>query len=99
VKYIVFQSREGPRVEIFGAPTTHAEQAAAHPAWQPQAAGFIRFLARGEIVCFGRSYSLNLAADPGDAALIEMVGRMNLGESEPLGESPDSRASVASERP
>jgi hypothetical protein len=94
VKYIVFQSREGPRVEIFGAPTTHAEQAAAHPAWQPQAAGFIRFLARGEIVCFGRSYSLNLAADPGDAALIEMVIRMSR-ESEPPAECPDSSAPTA----
>ena len=81
MKYIVFRSPEGPRVEIFGSPTTHANQTAAHPAWQPQSAGFIRFLAGGEVVCFGRSDSLNLAADPGDAALIEMVSRMNLGES------------------
>ena len=87
MKYIVFRSSEGPRVEIFGAPTSHADQAAAHPAWQPQAAGFVRFLDGGEVVCFGRSQSLNLAADPGDKALIEMLCRMNLGESDPLEES------------
>ena len=95
MKYIVFRSPEGPRVEIFGSPTTHANQAAAHPAWQPQSAGFIRFLDGGQVVCFGRSHSLNLAADPADAVLIEMVGRMNLGESEPPAESPNSRAPAA----
>jgi hypothetical protein len=86
LKYIVFRSPEGPRVEIFGAPTTHADQAAAHPAWQPQAAGFIRFPGSGEVVCCGRSDSLNLAADPRDAALIEMVSRVSFVESEPLAE-------------
>jgi hypothetical protein len=72
-------------VEIFCAPTTHADQAAAHPAWQPQAAGFVRFLDGGEVVCFGRSCSLNLSADPGDAALIEMLGRMDPGDPKPVG--------------
>ena len=94
MKYIVFRSLEGPRVEIFGSPTTHANQAAAHPAWQPESAGFIRFLAGGQVVCFGRSHSLNLAADPGDAALIEMVIRMSR-ESEPPAECPDSSAPTA----
>ena len=94
MKYIVFRSLEGPRVEIFGSPTTHANQAAAHPAWQPESAGFISFLAGGQVVCFGRSHSLNLAADSGDAALIEMVIRMSR-ESEPSAERPDSSAPTA----
>jgi len=73
MKYIVFLSPEGPRVEIFAAPTTHAEQAAAHPTWKPQSAGFVHFLSLGMVRCYGRSDSMNLGINPRDESLIEVM--------------------------
>ena len=51
MKYIIFRTAEGPRVEIFAAPTTHADQAKAHPDWKPTSAGFVIFMGHGEVVC------------------------------------------------
>ena len=73
MKYIIFKSPDGPRVEIFAAPTTHADQAAAHPNWKPQSAGFVVFHGLGLVECCGRSDSLNLGPDPRDASLIEVM--------------------------
>ena len=73
MKYIVFKSPEGPRVEGFAAPTTHADQAAAHPKWVPQSAGFVHFRSPGEVVCYGKSDSLNLSPGLHDASLIEVM--------------------------
>jgi hypothetical protein len=73
MKYVIFRSPEGPRVEVFCAPTTHADQAAAHSSWQPRSAGFVTFLGNGEVRCYGRSDSLNLGPDHLDASLIEVT--------------------------
>jgi hypothetical protein len=73
MKYIVFKSPDGPRVEIFAAPTTHADQAAAHPGWKPQSAGFVEFLGGGNVRVFGFSESLRLGCDPRDTSLIEVM--------------------------
>jgi hypothetical protein len=73
MKYIIFKSHEGPRVEIFAAPTTHADQAAAHPVWKPISAGFVEFLGAGDVRCFGFSESLDLRPDQHDSSLIEVM--------------------------
>jgi len=73
MKYIVFRSPEGPRVEIFAVPTTHADQAAAHPAWKPVSAGFVEFLGAGNVRCFGFSESLRLGCGETDTSLIEVM--------------------------
>ncbi len=73
MKYIVFKSLDGPRLEVFASPTTHADQAAAHPSWKPQSAGFVEFLGSGNVRVFGFSESLRLGCDPRDASLIEVM--------------------------
>jgi len=73
MKYVLFRSPEGPRIEIFCAPTTHADQAKAHPDWKPTSAGFVTFLGQGEVRCYGRSDSLNLCPAQSDDSLIEVM--------------------------
>jgi hypothetical protein len=73
MKYIIFESPEGPRVSIFGAPTTHADEAAAHPSWKPLSAGFIEFLGEGNVRCFGFSESLRIGCSLHDASLLEVI--------------------------
>jgi hypothetical protein len=73
MKYIIYHSAEGPRISLFAAPTIHAEDAAAHPGWKPTSAGFVAFRGDCQVECFGRSDSLNLAADPQDAMLIRAM--------------------------
>jgi hypothetical protein len=83
MKYITFLSPEGPRVEIFCAPTTHVEQAKAHPAWQPISAGFVQFLGNGCVRTYGRSESMNLGSAPRDGSLIEVMMSATLKTSSP----------------
>jgi hypothetical protein len=73
MKYIIFRSPEGPRAEIFAAPTTHADQARAHRDWKPISAGFVTFLGQGEVRCYGYSDSLNLGPAQSDDSLIEVM--------------------------
>ena len=73
MKYIIYRSPEGARVEVFTAPTTHSEQAETHPKWKPESAGFIEFLGNGTVRCFGFSESLRIGCDPRDASLIEVL--------------------------
>jgi hypothetical protein len=73
VKYIIFRSPEGPRVSIFAAPTTHAEEAAAHPSWKPESAGFLVFRSIDCVQCFDRSESLNLKPRAMDDSMIEVL--------------------------
>jgi hypothetical protein len=75
MKYIIFFSPDGPRIEVFCAPTTHREQADAHRSWTLLSAGFIEFLGEGRVRCHGRSESLNLRPDPRDEQLIEAFMR------------------------
>jgi hypothetical protein len=73
MKYVVYRSPEGPRISIFAAPTTHKEDADAHPTWTPRSAGFVEFLGAGEVRAFGFSESLRIGCDPRDASLIEVM--------------------------
>jgi hypothetical protein len=73
MKYILYKAPDGLRAAVFPVPTTHAEEAAAHPTWQPISAGFVEFLSAGNVRCFGRSESLKLAADPSDSSIIEVM--------------------------
>ena len=75
MKYIIFRSPEGPRVSIFAAPTTHAEEAAAHPSWKPESAGFLVFRSIDCVQCFDRSESLNLKPRAMDDSMIEVLTR------------------------
>jgi hypothetical protein len=78
MKYIVFDSKQGPRVSIFAAPTTHADEAAAHPDWQPRSAGFVEFPSKGKVHCLGFSDSLGLRPDPRDERTIEIMADITL---------------------
>ena len=75
MKYIVFLSPEGPRVAVFAAPTTHADEATAHPEWTVRSAGYLQFLGQASVRCYGRSDSLNRAVSPHDERLIEAMLR------------------------
>jgi len=78
MKYIVFQSPQGPRISIFAAPTTHAEEAAAHPDWKPASAGFLVFRGPDRVQCFDHSESLNLRPQAIDESLIEIFSSATL---------------------
>lgn len=73
MKYIIFDSAEGPRLSIFAIPTSHADEAALRPRWNPRSAAFIEFLGDGKVRCFGRSDSLNLGPALRDESLIEVM--------------------------
>ena len=70
MKYIIFDSTEGPQVVLFCAPLTHRQEADAHPTWTPMSAGFLEFISPSAVRCFGRSDSLNLGCGYRDAGLI-----------------------------
>lgn len=72
MKYIIFDSTYGVRIALFTAPTTHADEAAAHRDWQPKSAGYLEFLGGGRVRTCGYSDSLNLRPDPYDAVIIEI---------------------------
>jgi hypothetical protein len=83
MKYLLFITPEGPRVEIFCAPTTHAEQAKAHAGWKLLSAGFVEFLGGGHVRCYGRSDSLNLGPGSRDNLVIQSMMRATLMISSP----------------
>lgn len=84
MKYIVFESKNGPRISIFAAPTTHAEEARSHQGWKPTSAGFVEFLGGGRVRTFGFSNSLNLHPAPMDAKFIEVFMSATLKLATPL---------------